>query len=106
MEAREFLEKWKRICNSFDSCTECPFKNNQQCIHLPGMMDMDLIFEFVENYHSKTRKDALLEKYPRAILMDGDVPKACPNNLDSDYDCSIHASCMKCREEYWNEAVI
>lgn len=105
MEAREFLEKWKKICNSFPTCDKCPmYFEDTDC----GMeeIDIDVLIPIVESWHRKTRKDALLEHYPKAILMDGGTPKACPKNLDSDYDCSIHASCMKCREEYWNEAVI
>ena len=103
MEARVFLEKWKQICMSFKFCDECPLKGTGSC-NLPEDMNPDILVSTMENWKPKTRKDALLEHYPNAILMDGGTPKACPKNLDSDYDCSIYTSCMKCREEYWNEA--
>lgn len=99
MEAREFLEKYRKMCNTYPTCEGCPL-DGEPCG--PIICDINKTVSAVASWHPRTNKDALLEKYPRAILMDGGVPKACPKNLDSDYDCSIHASCMKCREEYWN----
>ena len=102
MEAREFLEKFQKMCKTYPICDGCPLKDVGCRLTVIGI---DKLLSTVESWHRKTRKDALLEHYPNAILMDGGTPKACPKNLDSDYDCSIYTSCMKCREEYWNEAI-
>ena len=101
MEAREFLEKFRKMCNTYPACEGCPL-DGKLCG--PIVFNINDVVSTVENWKLRTRKDYLLEHYPNAILMDGGTPKACPKNLDSEYDCSIHASCMKCREEYWNEA--
>jgi len=96
MEAKKFLERWKRMCREKSNCETCALR--ETCSLDPMKWDIDTVVSAVE----RTKKDSLLEKYPRAILMDGGVPKACPKNLDSEYDCSKYSSCLKCREEYWN----
>ena len=105
MEARVFLEKWKKMCKKHPQCLGCPLYENRDCYRNIEDFKVDKIVDTVESWNPRTNKDALLEKYPRAILMDGGTPKACPKNLDSDYDCSIYTSCMKCREEYWNGTI-
>lgn len=102
MEAREFLEKFRKMCNMYPTCEGCPL-DGKPCG--PILFDINKVVSIVESWHPRTNKDALLETYPRAILMDGGIPKACPKNLDSEYDCNKFSSCLKCREEYWNEAV-
>ena len=102
MEAREFLEKFYDMCEAHPFCGGCPLRD---CGCRVTLTTIDKLLSTVENWHRKTRKDALLEHYPNAILMDGGTPKACPKNLDSEYDCSIYTSCMKCREEYWNGTI-
>ena len=103
MEAREFLEKFQKMCKAYPACNGCPLKEGGCRLTIIGI---DKLLSTVENWNPKTRKDALLEHYPNAILMDGGTPKACPKNLDSlNNPCHKYASCLKCREDYWNETV-
>ena len=99
MEAREFLEKFQKMCKAYPACNGCQLKEGGCRL---TSTNIDVLLSVVESWHPRTNKDALLETYPRAILMDGGVPKACPKNLDSEFNCSEYVSCMKCREEYWN----
>lgn len=107
MEFKEFYQKYRRMCKSYENCEGCP-RNGKGCLEFD--MDLDAIGELendVEKWSRenpiKTRKQDFLDKYPYALLDSENVPKACCLELGYCKSCDYVAGtgCNKC----WDEPV-
>ena len=109
MDAVKFLEEYKRMCDSSDSCDSC--SADGQCIGY-GTNNAAGIVAITEKWskeHSrKTRQSVFLEQWPNAkVFVDG-VLDFCPQELDSRYPCQstdVDMCCQSCRRKFWMQEV-
>ena len=66
-----------------------------KCVHVDS--------EEVEsmNEPKRTNKDVLLAAFPDALMDDNGIPYACPNRLDTHYNCDKFENCLRCRQTHW-----
>lgn len=121
MDAVEFLNQVRRICNGISNgsqlCSECPLfcdslPNRCMAIVIYSSNDFDtsVLVEKVEKWAKehpvKTRATKLLEDFPNVNVYNG-FPDICPKRLDPSYKVKCHevAYCVDCLREYWTEEI-
>lgn len=108
MDAVEFLNEWKRMCKSDNTCNECSIK--KICVYnnisppdsiVNSKEWVELVEQWSQEHPYKTRLQDFLEKYPNAILsIDGTVARACAWELGYCDSCKyVGKGCREC----WNE---
>lgn len=116
MDAAKFIEERNRMCNSFESCSNCPL--NKDGIFCYASMEkhsqvaaeevVQLVEEWTKESPRKTRQDAFLEQWPNAkVFVDG-VLDICPLELDECYTCQstdLKMRCQSCRRDFWMQVV-
>ena len=116
MDAAKFIEERNRMCNSFESCSNCPL--NKDGIFCYASMEkhsqvaaeevVQLVEEWTKESPRKTRQDAFLEQWPNAkVFVDG-VLDICPLELDECYTCQstdLKMRCQSCRRDFWMQEV-
>ena len=116
MDAAKFIEERNRMCNSFDSCSNCPL--NKDGIFCYASMEkhsqvsaeevVQLVEEWTKESPRKTRQDVFLEQWPNAkVFVDG-VLDICPLELDECYTCQstdLKMRCQSCRRDFWMQEV-
>ena len=116
MDAAKFIEERNRMCNSFESCSNCPL--NKDGIFCYASMEkhsqvsaeevVQLVEEWTKESPRKTRQDVFLEQWPNAkVFVDG-VLDICPLELDECYTCQstdLKMRCQSCRREFWMQEV-
>lgn len=109
MEAVKFLEEYKRMCDSNDSCDSCDADG--QCIgygtnNAAGVVA--IVEEWSKAHSRKSRQSKFLERWPNAkVFVDG-VLDFCPQELDSHYPCQstdVEMRCQSCRRKFWMQEV-
>lgn len=116
MDAAKFIEERNRMCNSFESCSNCPL--NKDGIFCYASMEkhsqvsaeevVQLVEEWTKESPRKTRQDVFLEQWPNAkVFVDG-VLDFCPLELDECYPCpstDVKMRCQSCRRDFWMQVV-
>lgn len=116
MDAVKFIEERNRMCNSFESCSNCPL--NKEGIFCYASMEkhsqvsaeevVQLVEEWTKESPRKTRQDVFLEQWPNAkVFVDG-VLDICPLELDECYTCQstdLKMRCQSCRRDFWMQVV-
>ena len=111
MDAVEFIKARERMCNSYNSCAECPLRN-EACTRFFGI-SVDKIVPAVEQWAKehpiKTRQSVFLEQWPNAKLDTYGCIDICPKYItgkepDNDgYGCKRF--CPDCHREFWMQEV-
>lgn len=106
MDDMKFIEEWKRMCNSFEDCDDCPL--NENCDDDVVTTEMArLVKEWSAAHPRKTRQSVFLEKYPNADLNEEGIVNICPKGVDKNHDCELNrpAGCYACRRKFWMKGV-
>lgn len=94
------IKDWKRMCNNYSECKNCPMSGCQYApVNLPDITD-DIVDKWVAEHPIKTYAMDFFEKFPNAPKDSDGAPKACWRNVygDGQYcDCG-HDMCADC----WN----
>ena len=109
MEATKYLKEKSRMTNNcMIKCSECPLDShnnakNKSCVNIEGKFPQEaikIVQEWSEKHPLKTRKDRLLEVFPKTKMNEFGLPNGiCCLNLGYD-DCEEHrGDCISC----WNE---
>lgn len=112
MDAKKFLEEWKRMCHNFGDygCGDCPvhsyckqYSPDSWTGLCDSSMSIDDLISRVEQWASehpkKTRLDDFREKYPNARVIEKGLPFILPRLLGY---CQAD-SCRNCPHyEDWN----
>lgn len=114
MDAVKFINERRRMCDSYNTCSECP-------IHSDTKMDCDKYLNtHPENYvktvekwsaehPEKARQSEFLKLYPNARMVSGAIdicPKALGERIKQ--ECGrfpIFADCVDCQKDYWLKEV-
>lgn len=114
MDAVKFLEKYKRMCDSFENCANCPLLT-EDCDNFKNQEFVKKAVQVVEEWSTahplKTRQSVFLEQYPEARVDNIGVLRVCPaivsiahrgnegGCLDTSKECAV------CRKEFWSQEV-
>ena len=120
MDAVKFFEESKRMCGSFDRCTDCPLINLEDYFfpckldeYVPENKEINKIVSTVEKWSAehpvKTRQSEFLSVFPNAELNTDGILTVAPCLVDKTFnrsagnteECCIKNDCIKCRKEYW-----
>lgn len=116
MDAVNFLEETRRMCDTYDTCEGCPAdaRGNFVDCRVDIMQAIDAVdaVAIVEKWSAahprKTRQSVFMEQWPNAkVFVDG-VLDFCPQELDSHYPCQstdIEMRCQSCRRKFWMQEV-
>lgn len=116
MDALEFLRERKRMCKSFNKCSDgCPAWRGS-CKLETGVIfewEADKQVEIVKGWAAthplKTRQSVFLEQWPNARPADDGVLTFCPKRFDFHISClaECHSlkKCSDCRREFWMQEV-
>lgn len=102
MEAFEYLKEFKRMCESFTDCEDCPLYDNCDAPH-PSNEELqhrvDVVEKWSKEHPIKTYQKALLEIFPNAPMIGG-VITLCPKIMDCSFGTCTR-SCSECRKRFW-----
>lgn len=110
MDAIKFLEEYKRMCDSFENCVNCPLLT-EACDNFKNSKFVKKAVPIVEEWSAthprKTRQSVFLEQYPNCMTNDDGVVMICPRNVDKTYVCDLRrpGGCADCRREFWTKWV-
>lgn len=121
MDAVEYLNQVKRMCNGFELCSECPLFSGsipRRCMenivfYRSDDFDAGMLVEKVEKWAKehpkKTRQSELMKLIPNAKTING-IINVYPCSIDPLYDESPMGECTgedcdKCRRKYWTEGI-
>lgn len=110
MDAKEFLNEFKRMCDFYgkEECCGCPFnKEGLMICESLTLYDPKYILDTVEKWSKehpkKTYLSVLLEKFPKTVLNEFGIPSFCPSYLGfkefQDARCGEYERCENC----WNK---
>lgn len=105
MDAVKFINERRRMCDSYNICSECP-------IHSDTKMDCDkylntnpenyvkTVEKWSDDHPVKTRQNEFLKMFPNAKILNGTI-LICPKHIDMTLYVECPSSCDDCRENYW-----
>lgn len=111
MDAVKFLEEYKRMCDSFENCSDCSLLT-EDCNNFKNPEFVEKVVPVVEEWAAshprKTRQSVFLEHYPNAKVREG-VLAICPQAVEGDsYNNTCHygyKTCDGCRKTYWHAPI-
>lgn len=119
MDALEFLRERKRMCKSFNRCSDgCPVWRGSCKLETGAVFEweadkqVEIVKEWATAHPRKTRQSVFLEQCPDAIISDDELPEVAPCQLcaglihgGSVEDCENRGLCVECRREFWMQEV-
>lgn len=110
MDAKEFLNEFKRICDFYgkEECCGCPFNKDgliickRLTLYDPKYI-LDTVEKWSKEHPKRTYLSVLLEKFPKTVLNEFGIPSFCPSYLGfkefQDARCGEYERCENC----WNK---
>ena len=117
MDDIKFIKEAKRMCDSFNSCYECPASDSLgrckfRLSHEYSTKELSIVEEWAKDHPAKTRQSVFLEQYPEACIDEADgVLRMCPAMVsmahrgDEGICADIYKDCDVCRREFWMQEV-
>lgn len=112
MDALEFLRERKRMCKSFNKCSDgCPAWGGSCKLEIGIALEceadkqVEIVKEWAAAHPRKTRQSEFLKQWPNAsVNTDGIL--FCPKTVDSAHICYCKdKGCGVCRREFWGQEV-
>lgn len=106
MTAVEFLKEFRRMCDDYLDCDDCPMEEIRRnsaddCMNVVRKNPEEavaIVQKWAEACPMKTLKDDFLEKYPNAPLLGGKTPFACAKYLYPNVSCVQNGHNVMCFE--------
>lgn len=111
MDAIKFIKEAKRMCDSFNSCYECPASDSSgrckfRLSYAYSTKELSIVEEWANDHPAKTRQSVFLEQYPNAKRDCHDILCVCPAEIFGDTVCQKGpALCSDCRHKFWMQEV-
>ena len=112
MDTIKFIKESKRMCDSFNSCNECPAFDSfgpckiLSCNKYSAEEKLSIVEKWSKDHPAKTRQSVFLEQYPNAKRDCQDILCVCPAEIFGDTVCQEgHALCCDCRHKFWMQEV-
>lgn len=117
MDAVEYLNQVKRMCNGFELCSECPLfsgSNPRRCMEtiafyrsddFDARMLVEKVEKWAKDHPKKTRQSELQKIITGTSLNNEGVISICPMLLTKNVPCKRGLPCADCQREYWLEEI-
>ncbi len=112
MNANKFLQEYKRLCDSYNRCAECPLYIDKPCSEMPARFTNEFsakLIKAVEEWsaaHPAATRAALFKKtFPNARTFKDGSLRLCPHDIDESFKCPLELNCAACRIQYWLKEV-
>lgn len=114
MDALEFLRERKRMCKSFNRCSDgCPAWGGSCKLETGAISEweadkqVEIVNEWSAAHPRKTRQSVFLEQWPNCMVDRDGTAGMCPRNVDKNYICDLnrYTGCLDCRREFWMQEV-
>ena len=107
MDAAKYLKEARRMCNTYGSCGDCPFKDSSCDCYREIENPEEMVFKvakWASEHPIKTRQSEFLKMFPRALLTGNGILTIKPCVIDteikrSDKQCVV--GCYGCKKAYW-----
>lgn len=107
MDVLKFMKEYRRMCDYYSRCFECPRADEPNC-NIEEISDEELenfvntVEQWSKEHPKRTRLQDFLEKYPDAEVYDDGIPQVCCQILGYCKDCiNAKGVCANC----WNMPV-
>ena len=109
MDAIEYFQNKKRMCENFSHCHDCPlgFNNHEGDIvcnefemNYPEQAD-EIVEKWAAEHPVKTRQSELMKLFPNLERDALGMCTICPRHFDTKFECSRFSNCQECCENYW-----
>ena len=107
MDVLKFMKEYRRMCNYYPRCFECPRADEPNC-NIEEMSDeefenfVNTVEQWSKEHPPRTRLQDFKEKYPNMKCRDSGIPWACCSYLGYCESCDeAKSDCIVC----WNMPV-
>ena len=110
MDALKFMKEYRRMCNYYPRCFECPRADEPNC-NIEEMSDeefenfVNTVEQWSKEHPQRTRLQDFREKYPDALMKQGNCPKTCAKDLGYCKECPYVKGLICDCDECWNMPV-
>lgn len=110
MDAVKFIEEYKRMCNFFEYCYNCPllYESCDNFEKINAEKAVQAVEEWSAANPPKTRQSEFLSHYPNAAVRDG-VLALCPHAVEGKGYTNTgrcgYDDCADCRKAYWYKPI-
>ena len=104
MDAVEFLRDFRRMCVSYDNCTDCGLRcvgcspMEEDCDHEKMIC---VVEKWAKEHPVKTRLSEFLRLFPNASVQEEGCPGSCIQFFDSTVRCKDSERCLECKKKFW-----
>lgn len=113
MDANKFMGEYKRLCDTYARCVDCPLYIDKPCSEMPCRFTKDFadkLIKAVESWSTShpiaTRADLFKKIYPNAATVPSGALVICPTELDLNFKCEEQQDgCIACCKKYWLKEV-
>lgn len=116
MDALEFLRERKRMCKSFNKCSEgCPAWRGSckletgSIFELEADKQVEIVNDWAAAHPHKTRQSVFLEQWPETEIDKFGYLMVCPKRISADcrirYGNCANRVCSDCHREFWGREV-
>ena len=116
MDALEFLRERKRMCKSFNRCSDgCPAWGGSCKLEAGTDLEceadkqVEIVKDWAAAHPRKTRQSVFLEQWPEAELDNNGVIALCPSRVSTVYRNNVspcaELKCSNCRRKFWMQEV-
>lgn len=112
MEANKFIAEYKRLCDTYARCVDCPLYIDKPCSEMPCRYTKDFadkLIKAVESWSTShpitTRADLFKKIFPNTETDCFGLPNICPVHIDKTLPCPANMNCDECRRKYWGKEV-
>lgn len=114
MDALEFLRERKRMCKSFNKCSDgCPAWTGSCKLETGTVFEweadkqVEIVNEWAAAHPRKTRQSVFLKQWPEAEIDKCGSLMLCPKRISADcrikYGNCSNRLCSDCRREFWSQ---
>lgn len=110
MDANKFMTEYRRLCNTYQRCTDCPLSSDRPCGEVPARYTEEFsakLIKTIEEWSAAhpitTRADVFKKLYPNAMTDNYGALHLCPVELDRTFNCKPEVECGECRRKYWGK---
>ena len=98
MDAVEFFKERRRMCDSFEGCTNCPIYPD--CTDSKPELMVKAVEQWSQSHPQKTIMQDFFEKFPDAPRVKDGGPRMCPEDCgykeSNEYCDDTKFGCLKC----------
>ena len=105
MDAVEYVNQRRRMCDYYATCNKCPASKFQGCATVEVIPKIvPIVEQWAKEHPVKTRQGEFLKMFPNASIGYNGTLVICPSQADTKaiVDCvRSERNCDKCKHDFW-----